>query len=85
MKANVPEKWRKSRYGGQDALALSLDHRQDGRRVQRGKQFAKLAEAQEYAAAMEDDIRRGRYRDPRQELRVLDDVAGEWLASKRMI
>ena len=31
---------------------------------------------------MEDDIRRGRYRDPRQEPRLLDDVAHEWLTSK---
>lgn len=82
MKANVPEKWRKSRYGVGMRRRCHWTIVKDGRRVQRVKQFARLAEAQEYAAAMEDDIRRGRYRDPRQELRVLDDVAGEWLASK---
>lgn len=82
MKANVPEKWRKSRYGVGMRWRCHWTIVKDGRRVQRVKQFARLAEAQEYAAAMEDDIRRGRYRDRRQELRVLDDVAGEWLASK---
>lgn len=82
MKANVPEKWRKSRYGVGMRWRCHWTIVKDGRRVQRVKQFARLAEAQEYAAAMENDIRRGRYRDPRQELRVLDDVAGEWLASK---
>lgn len=82
MKANVPEKWRKSRYGVGMRWRCHWTIVKDGRRVQRVKQFARLAEAQEYAAAMEDDIRRGRYRDPRQELRALDDVAGEWLASK---
>lgn len=82
MKSNVPEKWRKSRYGVGMRWRCHWTIVKDGRRVQRVKQFARLAEAQEYAAAMEDDIRRGRYRDPRQELRVLDDVAGEWLASK---
>lgn len=82
MKANVPEKWRKSRYGVGMRWRCHWTIVKDGRRVQRVKQFARLAEAQEYAVAMEDDIRRGRYRDPRQELRVLDDVAGEWLASK---
>ena len=82
MKANVPEKWRKSRYGVGMRWRCHWTIVKDGRRVQRVKQFARLAEAQEYAAAMEDDIRRGRYRDPHQELRVLDDVAGEWLASK---
>lgn len=82
MKANVPDKWRKSRYGVGMRWRCHWTIVKDGRRVQRVKQFARLAEAQEYAAAMEDDIRRGRYRDPRQELRVLDDVAGEWLASK---
>lgn len=82
MKANVPEKWRKSRYGVGMRWRCHWTIVKDGRRMQRVKQFARLAEAQEYAAAMEDDIRRGCYRDPRQELRVLDDVAGEWLASK---
>lgn len=82
MKANVPEKWRKSRYGVGMRWRCHWTIVKDGRRVQRAKQFARLAEAQEYAATMEDDIRRGRYRDPRQELRVLDDVAGEWLTSK---
>ena len=82
MKANVPGKWRKSRYGVGMRWRCHWTIVKDGRRVQRVKQFARLAEAQEYAADMEDDIRRGRYRDPRQELRVLDDVAGEWLASK---
>ena len=82
MKANVPDKWRKSRYGVGMRWRCHWTIVKDGRRVQRVKQFARLAEAQEYAVAMEDDIRRGRYRDPRQELRVLDDVAGEWLASK---
>lgn len=82
MKANVPEKWRKSRYGVGMRWRCHWTIVKDGIRMQRVKQFARLAEAQEYAAAMEDDIRRGRYRDPRQELRVLDDVAGEWLASK---
>ena len=82
MKANVPEKWRKSRYGVGMRWRCHWTIVKDGRRMQRVKQFARLAEAQEYAAAMEDDIRRGRYRDPRQELRVLDDVADEWLASK---
>lgn len=82
MKANVPEKWRKSRYGVGMRWRCHWTIVKDGRRMQRVKQFARLAEAQEYAAAMEDDIRRGRYRDPRQELCVLDDVAGEWLASK---
>lgn len=82
MKANVPEKWRKSRYGVGMRWRCHWTIVKDGRRVQRVKQFARLAEAQEYAATMEDDIRRGRYRDPRQELRVLDDVAGEWLTSK---
>lgn len=82
MKANVPEKWRKSRYGVGMRWRCHWTIVKDGRRVQRAKQFARLAEAQEYAATMEDDIRRGRYRDPRQELRVLDDVAGEWFTSK---
>ncbi len=82
MKANVPDKWRTSRYG------IGMRRRcrwlviNDGRRVQRSKNFVKLHDAEEYAAALEDDIRSGRYHDPKQELRLFRDVADEWLKSK---
>ena len=46
MKANVPEKWRKSRYGVGMRWRCHWTIVKDGRRVQRVKQFARLAEAQ---------------------------------------
>lgn len=80
--ANVPDKWRTSRYGVGKRWRCRWFAVKGGKRVQRSRNFARLREAEEYAAAMEDDIRAGRYRDPRQELRLFRDVADEWLASK---
>lgn len=54
----------------------------NSRRVQKSRNFAKLRDAEEYAAAIEDDIRRDRYRDPWQELRLFRDVACEWADGK---
>ncbi len=44
--------------------------------------FAKYADAEAFRAAMEDDVRRGRYHDPHQESRLFADVAVEWLHGK---
>ena len=82
LKANVPEKWRTTVYGRGKRWRCRWHVVVDGRRVQRSKAFDKYREAEEYASAMEDDIRRGRYHDPHQELRLFRDVADEWLRSK---
>ena len=80
--AAVPDKWRSSRYGIGKRWRCRWLILRDGVRVQRSKNFAKLRDAEEYAAALEDDIRSGRYHDPKQELRLFRDVAEEWLESK---
>ena len=82
MKANVPPKWRAYAYGEGSRWRCRWLVVKDGRTVQRTKHFAKLRDAEEYAAAIEDDIRRGRYRDPKQELRLFRDVAHEWADGK---
>ncbi|WP_430392571.1 Arm DNA-binding domain-containing protein [Bifidobacterium pseudocatenulatum] len=68
MKANVPDKWRSALYGQGSRWRCRWYTLRDGKRVQKSRNFAKLRDAEEYAAAIEDDIRRGKYRDPQQEL-----------------
>lgn len=83
MRAKVPQEWRTSRYGrGMRWRCRWFQPTPDGRRMARTRSFARLADAEAYAAAMEDDVRRGRYHDPRQEQRPFADVAREWLDSK---
>ena len=82
LKANVPDKWRSSKYGRGKRWRCRWYMPVDGVRMQRSKAFTKLADAEEFRAAMEDDARRGRYHDPSQEQRLFSDVAREWLEGK---
>lgn len=82
MRANVPVKWRTTQYGRGQRWRCRWYMPEDGRRVQKSKSFAKYADAEAFRAAMEDDVRRGRYHDPHQESRLFADVAVEWLHGK---
>lgn len=83
MKASVPAAYRTTTYGRYDRWRCrwyATDS--DGRRVERARTFARLADAEAFQAAMEDDIRRGRYHDPRLSRRTFAQLADEWLESK---
>jgi integrase len=83
LKARVPEKWRSGEYGrGSRWRARWYHRRADGSRIQKAKSFAARADADAFKAAMEDDVRRGRYHDPVQEQRLFRDVADEWIGGK---
>lgn len=83
MKARVPEKWRTSTYGhGLRWRCRWYQPDRNGHKRQHSKSFAALPDAEAFAAGMEDDVRRGRYHDPRQEMRLFSDVADEWLRGK---
>lgn len=82
MRANVPVRWRTTQYGRGQRWRCRWYMPEDGRRVQKSKSFAKYADAEAFRAAMEDDVRRGRYHDPHQESRLFADVAVEWLHGK---
>lgn len=82
LRARVPDKWRSTRYGEGKRWRCRWYMTVDGRKVQRSKTFDKYTDAEEFRAAMEDDVRRGRYHDPRQENRLFRDVADEWVRSK---
>lgn len=61
MKAKVPGKWRTPRYGiGKRWRCRWFVINPDGTKQSKTKAFDKLYDAEEFQAALEDDIRRGR-------------------------
>lgn len=82
-KARVPEEFRTERYGtGKRWRVYWWGVEPDGKRKRKSKAFAERADAESYAAAMEDDIRSGRYVNPDDGNRSFNEVAQAWLASK---
>lgn len=83
MKAKVPEKWRTPRYGiGKRWRCRWFVIKPDGSKQAKTKVFDKLYDAEEFQAALEDDIRRGRYVDPNADQRLFQDVADQWIETK---
>lgn len=83
LRAKVPDKWRSARYGRGSRWRCRWFHLDaDGVRHPKTKSFRLLADAEAFRAAMEDDVRRGRYHDPHQENRLFSDVADEWVRGK---
>jgi integrase len=83
FKAKVPEKWRSSRYGvGKRWRVRWLVIDDEGVRRQKSKMFDLLSDAEEFSAALEDDVRRGRYIDPDGGDRLFSKVAASWEETK---
>ena len=83
FKARVPQKWRTSIYGkGKRWRVRWYVAGDDGKTQQKSRHFDKLSDAESFKAAMEDDIRAGRYRDPNAGHKAFRVVAEEWLKSK---
>lgn len=83
MKANVPERWRTTRYGqGRRWRCRWYAAGADGVKHQKSKAFLKYGEAESFAAAMEDDVRRGRYADPSDSERLFNSVGELWIKTK---
>ncbi|MCH9275662.1 site-specific integrase [Bifidobacterium amazonense] len=83
QKARVPEKWRSNRYGsGMRWRCRWFVVKPDGTKQSKTKAFDKLCDAEEFQAALEDDIRRGRYIDPNADQRLFRDVADQWIETK---
>ena len=85
MRAQVPERWRSSRYGHGMRWRCRWYTIEGTTRRQHSKSFAKLTDAEAYKAAMEDDVRRGRYTNPADSQRKFKDVAEIWLRSKNNV
>lgn len=85
MRAQVPERWRSSRYGHGMRWRCRWYMVEGSLRRQHSKSFAKLTDAEAFKAAMEDDVRRGRYTNPADSQRKFKDVAEMWLRSKNNV
>lgn len=83
QKARVPEKWRTPRFGvGKRWRCRWFVVKPDGTKQAKTKVFDKLCDAEEFQAALEDDIRRGRYIDPNADRCLFRDVADQWIETK---
>ena len=81
---SLPEQFRTSRWGkGARWRVAWYEATVDGPK-ERTKSFTVRSKAEEFAAGLEDDIRSGRYLDPKAGEQRVQDVAEEWLASKRV-
>lgn len=81
--AGIPDKFRKCRFGvGKRWRVVWRIPGPDGVMVQKSKSFDSYRDAESYCAAMDDDVRRGRYRDPNDAKRMVSEVATEWFAGK---
>lgn len=85
MRAQVPERWRSSRYGHGMRWRCRWYTVEGTTHRQHSKSFAKLTDAEAFKAAMEDDVRRGRYTNPADSQRKFKDVAEMWLRSKNNV
>lgn len=83
MMVDVPAKYRTAKYGvGKRWRVVWRVPGDDGIAVQKSKSFSSYRDAEEYMSAMEDDLRRGRYRRPEDAKRTVGEVARLWFASK---
>lgn len=83
LKARVPREYRTARYGKGKRWRVNWRvARPDGVVRKTTKAFADYKDAEAFVAAMEDDIRAGRYIDPRDGERRFGDVAQLWLAAQ---
>ncbi|MCH9276631.1 site-specific integrase [Bifidobacterium amazonense] len=85
MTAQVPERWRSSRYGKGMRWRCRWYTVEEGKHKQHSKSFRKLADAEAFQAGMEDDVRRGRYADPNDARKPFKDIADMWLRSKNHV
>ena len=85
MRAKVPEGWRSSRYGKGRRWRCRWYTVEGSTHRQHSQSFDRLADAEAFRAAMEDDVRRGRYANPYDAKRKFKDVADMWLRSKNNV
>ena len=83
MMVDVPAKYRTAKYGvGKRWRVVWRVPGPDGRPIQKSKSFDSYRDAESYLAAMEDDLRRGRYRRPEDAKRTVGEVAQMWFDAK---
>ena len=83
--AQVPDKWKTTRFGTGKRWRCRWYTIEGTTRKQHSKSFAKLTDAEAFQASMENDVRRGRYANPNDARRKFKDVADMWLRSKNNV
>lgn len=81
----LPEQFRTAKWGSGKRWRVSWYEQQDGRQIQRAKLFDAKKHAEALKAELEDDIRSGRYIDPKIKTKLFSEAAETWLASKKRI
>lgn len=81
-RANVPEEYKKPGYGKGSRWKAAW---RDTAQKQHGRRFKRRAEAEAFAAAIENDLRSGRYINPTEGKRTFRQAAQTWLDSKHDI
>ena len=82
---SVPEEFKTSVFGTGSRWRVDWYEEKSGKRHSRTKTFIKLSEAEKYAAALEDDIRSGRYKDEVDRTLTFAEAAEKYLASKHSL
>lgn len=83
FKANVPDEFRKAKYGkGRRWLVRWFETTNDGKRRAKTKSFANKADAEREAAALNDDLLSGRYINSENQSRTFAQAAQEWSMSQ---
>lgn len=83
MTARVPNEWRTTAYGrGKRWRVVWYALLSDGARRQQTRAFARREDADEFAAAVETDIRAGKFLDIKAADRSFAAVVEEWLEAK---
>ena len=83
--AQVPERWRSSRYGKGRRWRCRWYVFEGNQRKQHSKSFYRLTDAEAFQAGMEDDLRRGRYTSPNAARKPFNEVAEMWLHTKNHV
>jgi len=82
---SLPEHFRTARWMKGKRWRVAWNEDTPNGPAQRAKLFTGKLEAEEFAAELEDDIRMGRYIDPRDREKPFREIAEAWLDSKKKI
>lgn len=80
--ANVPERYRTKRFGRGKRWRVS--YFDDGRK-KRAKAFQTKKEAEEFRAALDNDLREGRYKSPQLRTKTFSEAAEEYFSGKQRL
>jgi integrase len=87
LNAKVPDEYRKHDYGTGSRWRVdwyAIDPKTNTKK-RLARSFTKLQDAEEYRDAVADDLRSGKYIDPKTRAKTFTEVADEWIKSKNKV